>query len=215
MIFECDAFLFDLDGTLVDSTTSVVRHWTNFAARNGIDIGHILSISHGRKTNETIQAVAPHLDIEAETRRHHQAEIEDTEGVLPIAGARALLAGLPANRWAIVTACPRPLALARIQAAGILDHLPDILITAEQVRSGKPNPECFLTGARALGFDPCRCLVFEDAPSGIQAGHAAGMRVVGVTTTFPAERLEADTCIRDFSHLDIECHSNGLMLEIP
>ena len=180
-----------------------------------VKIGHILSISHGRKTNETIQAVAPHLDIEAETRRHHQAEIEDTEGVLPIAGARALLAGLPANRWAIVTACPRPLALARIQAAGILDRLPNILVTAEQVRSGKPNPECFLTGARALGFDPCRCLVFEDAPSGIQAGHAAGMRVVGVTTTFPAERLEADTCIRDFSHLDIECHSNGLMLEIP
>lgn len=212
MQLECDALLFDLDGTLVDSTEAVVRQWARFAARHGLALEDILAICHGRRAEDTIRTLTPHLDVEAEAHRHLLGEIEDTEGVVAIPGAARLLAGLPRNRWAIVTACNRPLAEARIRSGGLLKDgvsLPDVMITAEQIRKGKPDPEGYLKAAEALGIAPHRCVVFEDAPFGIEAGLAAGMAVVGLATTFAPEQLQATVCVPNLETVQVEAQSTG------
>ncbi len=183
MTYSCAAILFDLDGTLVDSTHSVIHHWRLFAERNGLELDRILAVSHGRRTEETIRMLAPHLDAPAEAARHNVAEAEDTHGTHEVPGAAALLASIPAGCWTIVTSCPRPLAEARLRAAGL--PVPDGMVTSEQVTAGKPDPECFRLGAQRLGAAPGRCIVFEDAPAGIAAGRAAGMTVVTVGETVP------------------------------
>lgn len=183
MTLLCSAILFDLDGTLVDSTRSVIHHWRLFAERNQLELDRILAISHGRRTAETIHMLAPHLDAEAEAARHNQAEAEETEGTCEVAGAATLLASIPADRWTIVTSCPRPLAEARLRAAGL--PVPAHMVTSEEVMAGKPDPSCFLLGAQRLGFAPGQCVVFEDAPAGVAAGRAAGMAVVKVGENVP------------------------------
>lgn len=183
MTLSCSAILFDLDGTLVDSTRSVIHHWRLFSERHGVELDRILAISHGRRTEETIRMLAPHLDAAAEGERHNRAEAEETGGTLEVAGAAALLASIPAHLWTIVTSCPRPLAEARLRAAGL--RVPERMVTAEEVPAGKPDPACFLLGAERLGIAPERCVVFEDAPAGVAAGRAAGMAVITVGETVP------------------------------
>lgn len=183
MTFTCAAILFDLDGTLVDSTQPVILQWRLFAQRHGLELEQILAISHGRRTEETIRMLAPHLDAAAEAARHNQAEADNTEGTLEVPGAAALLASIPEDRWTIVTSCPRPLAEARLRAAGL--PVPARMVTSEEVAAGKPDPACFQLGARRLGFAPELCVVFEDAPAGVAAGRAAGMEVVTVGETVP------------------------------
>eukprot|EP01105_Mastigella_eilhardi_P026378 TRINITY_DN758_c0_g2_i1.p2 TRINITY_DN758_c0_g2~~TRINITY_DN758_c0_g2_i1.p2 ORF type:complete len:223 (-),score=59.56 TRINITY_DN758_c0_g2_i1:104-772(-) len=205
--FTCGALLFDLDGTLVDSTASVVRNWASFGARHGIALDRILAISHGQRTEDTIHALAPHLDALAEAERHHSAETADTAGTTAVAGALALLSSLPPDRWAIVTSCPEELAVARMRAGGI--PRPRVIVTAEQVRCGKPDPEGYLAAARSLGVAPERCVVVEDAHSGVRAGKDAGMRVLGVATTFPLGALETNWSIRNFSGVRITVTQPG------
>ena len=107
------------------------------------------------------------------------AEIEDVEGIEAIEGAKTFLASLPPDRWAIVTSSPRKLALRRLEAAGL--RPPPVFVTGEDVEHGKPAPDCFLLAAKRLGQKIEDCLVFEDAPAGIQAAEAAGAAVVVVT----------------------------------
>ena len=185
--FGCDAALFDLDGVLVDSTPSVERVWREWADLHSLDVADILAVAHGRRTAETISLVAPHLDAAAEAKRLETREIEDTAAVLPIEGAAALLETLPSERWAVVTSGTRALAHARLRACGL--PIPQTFVGAEDVQRGKPDPECYLRGARLLGVRPNRCVVVEDAPSGIAAGRAAGATVIAVTTTHPAPEL--------------------------
>ena len=185
--FGCDAVLFDLDGVLVDSTPSVERTWREWADLHGFDVADILAVSHGRRTAETISLVAPNLDAEAEAKRLEAKEIEDVANVLPVEGAAALLETLPSERWAVVTSGTRALAHARLRACGL--PIPETFVGAEDVQRGKPDPECYLRGAKFLGIGPDRCVVVEDAPSGIAAGRAAGATVIAVTTTHPAPEL--------------------------
>jgi sugar-phosphatase len=193
--FGCDAVLFDLDGVLVNSTPSVERAWRGWADLHGLDVAAILAVAHGRRTAETISLVAPHLDAEAEAKRLETKEIEGAANVHPIEGAAALLETLPSERWAVVTSGTRALAHARLRACGL--PIPKTFVSAEDVRVGKPHPECYLRGAKLLGVGPDRCVVIEDAPSGIAAGRAAGAAVIAVTTTHPAAELSEANAVTE------------------
>jgi sugar-phosphatase len=209
--FNCGAMLFDLDGVLVDSTRSVERQWRLWAQENNLDPDKIMEIAHGRRTVEVVRLAMPHLDAEAEVPRLEKREAEDTEGVMVMAGAADLLARIPRERWCVVTSGTRLLATARLKLGKL--PLPDVLVTAEDVTDGKPHPEPYLKGAELLGFDPSQCLVIEDAPAGIRAAHAAGMRAIGLASTFAATELsEADAVIESLRSL--MARVNGGELEI-
>lgn len=176
------ALLFDMDGTILDSIAAAERVWAAWAERHGLDVAAFLPTIHGMRGTETITRLAlPGVDPAAEAQAILDGELADVDGVVAIDGAAAFLAALPAHRWAIVTSAPRPLALRRIAAAGL--PTPPVLVTAEDVRHGKPAPDCFLLAAERLGQRIEDCLVFEDAPAGIQAAEAAGAAVVVVTVT--------------------------------
>lgn len=179
---EFAAFLFDMDGTILTSIVAAERVWANWARKHGLDVEAFLPTIHGRRTIETIAGLGLEgVDPEVEARAVTEAELEDVEGIDAIEGAAAFLAGLPADRWAVVTSAPRVLAERRITAAGL--PLPAVMVAAEDVARGKPAPDCFLLAARRLGHPIVDCLVFEDAPAGIAAAEAAGASVVVVTVT--------------------------------
>ncbi len=178
---NASAMLFDLDGVLIDSTPAVARVWTQWAIRHGFDPEKTVREAHGRPSIESIRELLPAADHEAENREVERQEIEDTGGVVPLPGALALLTSLPPNRWAIVTSCTRPLAEVRIRTAGL--PVPPTMITSSDINNGKPHPEPYITGARALGFTPDACLVVEDVPAGIRSGKAAGAQVIALRTT--------------------------------
>lgn len=186
MRVECAAVLFDLDGVLVDSTAHIERQWSDWAASKGLDPEPFLRVCHGRRAVETIRLAAPQLDAEAEVARFRDQPV-DNVALVPLPGARDLLDILAGAPWAIVTSGARRFALARLAAAEL--PTPLILVSAEDVRRGKPSPEGYLRAAELLGVPPDDCLVFEDAPPGIAAARAAGARVIGVATTHPPEAL--------------------------
>lgn len=187
--FDCAAVLFDLDGVLVDSTASVGRVWKVWAEQQGLDPESVIRTAHGRRTIETIRICAPHIDAESAVKILEQLEIEDTLELAIIPGASQLLASLPPDRWAVVTSGTRPLAVSRLKAAGL--PIPSVLVSADDVSNGKPDPEPYWKGAEKLGIAADRCIVFEDTPPGIDAGRAAGMPVIALTTTYGREKLTA------------------------
>ena len=196
--FECQAVLFDLDGVLVDSARPVERVWRAWAERHGLDAAQVVKVAHGRRTIETVQLFTPHLDAEAEVKELERAEIEDTTGLLEADGAGALLAILPAGSWAVVTSGTRVLATARLRNTGL--QIPRVLVGAEDVEKGKPDPECYLKVAELLGVSAERCVVVEDTPAGIQAARSAGMVAVAVAKTHRASELsKADAVVRALS----------------
>ena len=190
--FECSAILFDLDGVLVDSAAFVERQWRRWARARGLRPEPFLRVCHGRRALETIRIAAPELDAEAEVKAFVPVEDEGAEAIGPLAGAGRLLGVLPLGSWAVATSGLRPIATSRLRRAGL--PVPPVLVCAEDVARGKPSPDAYLLAARELGVLPSACLVVEDAPAGIQAARAAGMPVVGVTTTHPGDQLPADAC---------------------
>ncbi len=204
---SCSAVLFDLDGVLVESRGAVERQWARWAREHGLDPAKVIPIAHGRPTLMTIREVLPQGDAEAEARVMEEREMEDLEGVQAIPGAADLLAAIPPDRWTIVTSGTRPLAEVRLRYVGL--PAPKQMVTASDIINGKPDPEPYRKGAAALHMDPKECVVIEDAPSGIRAGHAAGMRVIAVPTTYPrAEIAEADYVVERLAELRIE-FTNG------
>ncbi|RLV10063.1 hypothetical protein CTZ27_02125 [Streptomyces griseocarneus] len=174
-----ETLLFDMDGTLVDSTPVVERTWRRFARRLGLDAEEILATAHGRRTGETVARFVPEgMDAEAETARLVAEEIADTEGIVAVPGALELLASLPKDRWAVVTSASRELAVRRMRAAGL--PLPRLLVSADDVTRGKPDPEGYLTAARRMRVRPGATIVFEDAEAGLLAAAASGATPVVV-----------------------------------
>jgi sugar-phosphatase len=203
---ECEAILFDLDGVLIDSTSCITRHWEEWTRQHDLEMAAVMQVAHGLRTVETMRLVAPHLDAEKEAERFTAVEVVDTEGVVAIEGALPLLRGLPKGVWAIVTSGSNELAMARLRRAGL--PIPRILVSGDDVRQGKPAPEPYLVGAKRLGKAVERCVVIE-------AARAAGMRVIGITTTHSWEELECAVVVDRLSAVRILIgEGNGLVVQI-
>ena len=199
---NCHALLFDLDGVLVDSAECVRRICTEWAISRRLDPDHVLKWSQGRRVQDTVRTVAPHLDVDAEVAALVAMEAATTEGLHPVPGTHALLASLPSKAWAVVTSGAQPVARLRLGHVGL--PIPSTLISGDDVERGKPDPEGYLAAAKALGHEPGECIVIEDAPAGLQAARAAGMRSIGIAGTFPPSALTiADVVIDAFERLRV------------
>jgi len=204
------AFLFDMDGTVINSIAAAERIWGQWAQRQGLDVAAFLPTIHGARSVDTIARLGlPGLDPEVEARGITQAEIIDADGIIEISGAIAFLTALPPARWAIVTSAPRELALRRLQVAGI--PIPAVLVAAEDVAHGKPNPDCFLLAADKLGVRAADCLVFEDAPIGIRAAEAAGATVMVITSTHAHPMTTPHATIYSYDGLAPRVDKNDLL----
>lgn len=206
------AFLFDMDGTVLNSIAAAERIWAAWAVRHGVDVETFLPTIHGVRAIDTITRLnLPGVDAEAQAAFITEAEIADVEGIVEIPGAAALLNGLPKDRWAMVTSAPRDLALRRMAAAGIPE--PAVMITAEDVQAGKPDPAGYLLAAKRLGLEPRDCLIFEDATVGIQAAEAAGAPLMIITTTHQHPLETAHATLASYADIRVAVDSNGLHLQ--
>jgi len=210
---RCAALLFDLDGVLVDSRAVVERTWRRWAARHQLDPEVVLRVVHGRRSRETVRELTPHLDLEAEVAWVDAMEVASRDGLRAVPGAQRLVSSLPADAWAVVTSGGQTLARSRLEAAGV--PVPRVLVASDDVVQGKPAPDGYLLAAQRLGRDPASCLVFEDAPPGIEAGRAAGARVVALTTTHTADRLQgAVAIITDLTRVDVRPDGRDFLVQI-
>jgi sugar-phosphatase len=211
MKVSAHALLFDMDGTLLSSLRSVVRCWTRWAREYGISPEDFERVElHGRPAAEIITDLLPAGSVPDALARIERLEIDDSareDGVELLPGTAALLASLPEGSWAVVTSATRALAEARLRQAGIDAPL---LVAADDVVRGKPDPEPYLLAAGKLGARAERCVVFEDAPAGLAAGRAAGMRTVGLATTHDAGQLSADVLVADLSAVSAKPTAEGV-----
>ena len=205
---KCKGFLFDLDGTLVDSLPVVERAWSNWAKSRDLDPAVVLDFIHGKQAITSLRHFMPGESEEAiqqQFRLLERTEAEDTDGISALPGAVQLLERLEALSmpWAIVTSGSVPVARAR-HAAGEL-ATPEIFITAELVAKGKPNPDPYLLGAQRLGLKPEECVVVEDAPAGILSGLAAGCKVIAVNAPDDTPGLDkVDLVLKSLAVLQVE-----------
>jgi sugar-phosphatase len=201
--------LFDLDGVLVDSTPAVARCWARWSQLHGFNAEDVVRRAHGRPSMVTLRELLPNADHQAEDRQMERWEIEDTDGVIPLPGVLNLLQALPADRWAIVTSCTRPLAEVRIRVAGL--PWPKDLVTSADVQRFKPDPDPYLKGAELLKLAPADCLVVEDAPAGIRSGKASGASVLALRTTEVDPLLSAagaDWIVNDLASVRLDATDN-------
>ncbi|MBC3210745.1 sugar phosphatase [Serratia fonticola] len=215
---ECKGFLFDLDGTLVDSLPAVERAWTQWAERHGISPQQVLDFIHGKQAITSLRHFMPNAteaELQHEFTMLEQVEAEDTDGVRALPGALVLLErikalGIP---WAIVTSGSVPVANARRLAGGV--PLPEVFITCERVKQGKPHPDAYLLGAQGLGLAPQDCVVVEDAAAGILSGLAAGCQVIAVNAPADAPKLnQVDLILSSLEQLKIAKSEQGAVIEL-
>jgi len=213
LVLNCEAMLFDLDGTLIDSTARIARLWRWWAERHGIPFEQLQGKMHGRPAVETFHLIDPDLPLGPAVEELETEEVRDMHDVHLIPGAPELLARLNPSRWAIVTSGSPRVAHARLEYTRL--PLPRVLITAAEIERGKPAPDGFLLAARRMGFAPSDCVVVEDSPAGVGAGKAAGMRVIAIAYTHPIEELTAaDAMVPDLAHLDVQSSPSGLSITI-
>ena len=195
MSLSCHAVLFDLDGVLIDSQAAIRQRWQRWAAHHDIPFEEVQAVYHGRPMAEVIEAVAPHLDLQEEMDRMDRLAAPEDGALRAFAGAEALLSALPDRRWTIATSGRRATATGRLQATGL--PMPDTLVTADDVAYGKPAPDPYQLAAERLGLPPEHCLVFEDAPAGIESARRAGAAVLGIASHSPPEALDDATAVLD------------------
>ena len=212
LTLRAEALLLDMDGTLVHSTDEVETVWRLWCQGHRLDPAPVLAMCHGVRSREVIRALAPQLDLAREVALLDELEIQHAGVVEAVAGARTLLAALAPDRWALVTSASLRVARHRLASAGL--PLPKLLIGAEEVERGKPDPEPYLLAASRLGLAPADCLVFEDAPAGIASALQAGCQVVqmGGTRRYD-DRLKG--WLRDWRGIEIEVAPDGLHLHLP
>jgi sugar-phosphatase len=207
------AVLFDMDGTLVDSTALVEEVWTEFSHTHGLNAAQVIAFAHGRPSRDTISTFLPDQeDLARALESFHHVEATRFSAVTAIPGARDVVASLPTGRWAVVTSAIREPAKERLAAVGM--PLPTVLIGADDVRAGKPHPEGYARAARELGFAPQDCVVFEDTAAGIEAGLAAGCQAV-VVGAARADAMAGLPRIPDFSGVTVEFADGQLVITLP
>ena len=197
----------------MDSTGSVTRQWQMWAEEQNIDPQRVVEIAHGVRAIEIVRTLAPHLDAATEVARIEKREASDHQGVAVMPGAANLLKAIPEGRWCVVTSGTRYLATSRLKLANL--PTPKVLIAADDVSKGKPDPEPYLIGAKLLGMNPAECLVIEDAPAGIRAAHAGGMKAIGITSTYPASELqEADAVVQTLAQIKVRSAGQNLTVNV-
>ncbi|MEU1128775.1 HAD-IA family hydrolase [Streptomyces sp. NPDC005900] len=213
MKIQAEALLFDNDGTLISSLESVHRCWTRWAGEYGITPEEFARVElHGRPAAEIAADLLPPEKLPGAVARIEELEVSDVAGgVHLLSGTRALLDSLPMDKWAVVTSATRVLAEARLAEVGVR---PALLIAADDITRGKPDPEPFLLAADKLGVDPARCVVFEDAPAGLAAGRAAGMTTVALATTHDAAELSADFLVKDLSAVSAQATAGTVEITV-
>ncbi len=205
------AILFDLDGTLIDSTPCVEAIWASWADFHGVDKQLLMSEIHGCRGEDIIPKFAPHLDAQKENDLLLAQEIKNTAGIVVLPGVESLLHSLSDLPWGIVTMSTRELALAKLAETGL--PVPDVLVTADDVKKGKPHPEAYLLGAQRMRLDPEHCLVFEDAAAGVKSAQQAGMPVIQVM--YAGHATTADgiaTSVQDMQPVSISSQHNQLQV---
>lgn len=203
--------LFDMDGVLLSSHGAVVRAWTRWAERFGVDVEHTLKITHGCRAIDTVKALRPDIDAQMGLDAIQEIEMEDVDGIVALPGVKDLLLKLPAERWTIVTSATEMLARRRLEAAGLA--IPARMVSADSVHKGKPDPEPYRKGAEMLGVAPADCIVVEDAPAGVDAGRAAGSRVLGVVGTHTLMQLRhAEWRVDSLAGVQLETVAEGMRL---
>ncbi|QDE40616.1 HAD-IA family hydrolase [Luteibacter pinisoli] len=214
LAIDAQALLFDMDGTLIDSRVVVEKIWKRWCDEVGLDWDYVLPRLHGVRMYDSVKMFTPKgMDVDAVYQRLYREEVEDVDGIVPIPGALELLATLPPDRWTIVTSADTVLAKARLGAAGIVP--PPLMVTGEIVTDGKPHPEGYLLGARRLGAPASDCLVFEDAKAGIDAGRAAGARVIAIADAHSHEVPDGVERISDLTALRFDgLHEGKVRLRV-
>ena len=203
-----DAIIFDMDGVIIDSSTVVEKVWSEWAMENKIPWENVKNYIHGKRTVETIRQFAPELDEEAVVKTIEDKQAEDINNICIGKGVIDFLEITKNCIWAIVTSNTRTAALNKLKIVQF--NPPDVLITGDDVRNGKPSPEGYLMAASTIGVAPENCVVVEDSPVGIEAGKSAGMYVIAVKTTHGETFLRnADMIVDDLYEMYILC-SDGL-----
>lgn len=194
--------LFDMDGVLVSSIGSVERSWEKWSLSRGIDPAVAIRMAHGRRAIETVRELRPDLNDLEELRWLEEMEVADKVGVSMLDGVRRILESLPEKYWTVVTSATDRIARTRMELGGI--PVPTRIVSADDVRHGKPHPEPYRKGAEILGLAPQDCLVIEDSASGAQAGHAAGCTVLATLFSHSAESLRhADYIVRSLEDVQV------------
>ncbi|KAI8386938.1 HAD-superfamily hydrolase subfamily IA, variant 3 [Blakeslea trispora] len=186
--FRAKGFVFDLDGTLIDTTPIVNRFWKQFAIENGLDADKILATSHGVRTIETMTRWTPHKATEDHARDFEKRLAEDSEGVSVLPGVATLIDKIPLGHWGVCTAGTEYMARKRLEQCDI--SIPEVLICGDMVSQGKPHPEPYLKAIEKLNLKPQDVIVFEDAPAGIRSAKEAGAQVIACKTTHTASQLK-------------------------
>ncbi|KAL7950792.1 HAD-like domain-containing protein [Trichoderma barbatum] len=214
-------FLFDMDGTIIDSTPAVVKHWHTVGEEIGVSPEVILETSHGRRSIDILRILAPEkANWEYVTKMESQLPKLYADDAVEIPGARSLLSSIMSYSfpWAIVTSGTQPLVRGWLKRLSL--STPEHLVSAESVENGKPDPTCYRMGLEKLGLQEKagEVLVLEDSPAGIKAGKAAGCKVLGLVTSHTVEQVvaaEPDWVVKDLESVRVVRHEDGKMtLEI-
>lgn len=214
MCYQCNAFIFDLDGTLVDSAAIVERVMRHWCRENEIDYALVKDSSRSSRTEDTVRCVAPHLSCTLEAEKIEAIERDELASIGEIAGASDFLDLVPSHLWGLATSSDSATAKAKLVAAGL--PVPSTLIGGDQVENGKPHPEAYTRAAASLGFSPRDCLAFEDSDTGIGSALAAGCSVFVIGADLPQAEPRIIGAARDFRHLKLHVEAqSSLKLEYP